>query len=116
MEVGPGAAGFLGDVRYVNVKPVERYCGLVERGAVPLGTCETLTARQRVAERLILGLRTCDGIPRAWLEERLTLDRRRLPTLIEAWKDRALLVDSGDRLHLTEAGFLLSDALFVELL
>ncbi len=26
LGLGPGACGFLGDVRYGNVKPVERYC------------------------------------------------------------------------------------------
>jgi oxygen-independent coproporphyrinogen-3 oxidase len=40
LGLGPGAAGFLRDVRYANVKPVERYCGLVERGELPLGTRE----------------------------------------------------------------------------
>ena len=33
-----------------------------------------------------------------------------------AWKERKLLVEQGSRVRLTEAGFLLSDALFVELL
>ena len=37
LALGPGACGFLGDVRYGNVKPVERYCALVEAGALPVG-------------------------------------------------------------------------------
>ncbi len=41
--LGPGAAGFLGDVRYVNVKPVERYCALAEDGQRPVGSHEILT-------------------------------------------------------------------------
>jgi coproporphyrinogen III oxidase-like Fe-S oxidoreductase len=98
------------------VKPVERYCGLVERGDLPLGTHETLTPRQRLAERLILGLRLREGIPRALVAERVALERGRLPDLLEMWRERGLLVDEADRVHLTEAGFLLSDALFVELL
>src|SRR5262249_39320826 len=69
--LGPGAAGFLGDVRYVNVKPVERYASLVEAGRPPVASHEVLTPRQRLAERLFLGLRTSDGVPRLWLEERL---------------------------------------------
>ncbi|HLQ22261.1 MAG TPA: radical SAM family heme chaperone HemW [Gemmatimonadales bacterium] len=116
LALGPGAAGFLGDVRYVNVKPVERYCALAEAAQLPVGSHETLTARQRLAERLILGLRTCDGIPRAWIEERIALEAGRLPERLMAWKERKLLVEQGSRVRLTEAGFLLSDALFVELL
>jgi putative oxygen-independent coproporphyrinogen III oxidase len=114
--LGPGAAGFLGDARYVNVKPVERYCALGEDGQRPVGSHEILTARQRLAERLILGLRTRDGIPLPWLEERIVLEPGHLRDLLVAWKDRGLLVEAAGRASLTEAGFLLSDALFVELL
>jgi oxygen-independent coproporphyrinogen-3 oxidase len=117
LGLGPGAAGFVGDVRYVNVRPVERYCALVERGELPVGSHESLTARQRLGERLILGLRTRDGIPATWLEERIALDRDRLSRVIAAWQERGLLaVDNAGRARLTEAGFLLSDALFVDLL
>jgi oxygen-independent coproporphyrinogen-3 oxidase len=116
LGLGPGAAGFLGDVRYTDVRPVERYAGLVERGELPLGTHETLTARQRLAERMILGLRTRDGIPREWLDARVALESGRLPSVLDAWRERQLLADDGDRVRLTEAGFFLSDALFVELL
>jgi oxygen-independent coproporphyrinogen-3 oxidase len=116
LGLGPGAAGFLGDVRYVNVKPVERYCSLVEARDLPLGTHERLTPRQRLAERLILGLRLREGVPRGWFEERVALERGRLPELLQRWHERELLVEEGDRIRLTEAGFLLSDALFVELL
>ncbi len=116
LGLGPGGAGFLGDVRYANVKPVERYCTLVERGQFPVGSHETLTPRQRLAERLILGLRLCDGIPRAWLEERVALETGRLPALLKTWRERGLLAGERGRVRLTEAGFLLSDSLFVQLL
>ena len=116
LGLGPGAAGFLGDVRYVNVKPIERYCVLSESEQLPVGSHETLTPRQRLAERLILGLRTRDGVPAAWIEERIAIEDGRLPGLLEAWKERGLLVEENGRVTLTEAGFLLSDALFIEML
>src|SRR5438034_2130062 len=116
LGLGPGACGFLGDVRYGNVKPVERYRAMVAAGDAPVDIHETLTPRQRLAERLILGLRLGDGIPSAWLEERMALEPARLPATLEAWRERGLLSESNDRVRLTEAGFLLSDALFIELL
>jgi len=116
LGLGPGACGFLGDVRYGNVKPVERYRAVVAAGDAPVDTHETLTPRQRLAERLILGLRLGDGIPSAWLEERVALAPARLPATLEAWRERGLLAESDGRVRLTETGFLLSDALFVELL
>jgi len=116
LGLGPGACGFLGDVRYGNVKPVERYRAMVAAGDAPVESHETLTPRQRLAERLILGLRLGDGIPSAWLEERVALAPARLPATLEAWRERGLLAESDGRVRLTETGFLLSDALFVELL
>ena len=108
LALGPGACGFLGDVRYGNVKPVERYCAALEAGGLPLGTHEVLTPAQRKAEKVILGLRLSDGVPLAWLE-----DAR---PLVETWASLGLLEVAGDRCRLTEAGFLLSDSPFVHLL
>ena len=116
LALGPGACGFLGHVRYGNVKPVERYCTLVEGGTLPLQSHEVLTERQALAERLILGLRTSDGIPAERLAERCALERGRLPEVLDAWRERGLLTEENGRVRLTEAGFLLSDALFTELL
>ena len=116
LALGPGACGFLGSVRYGNVKPVERYCALVEAGRLPIATHETLTARQMLAERLILGLRTSDGIPAGWLDERVALSPGRLPAVLDAWRERGLLAVAGGRARLTEDGFFLSDALFTDLL
>ena len=114
LACGPGACGFVGDVRYGNVKPVGRYCAALERGALPIDAAERITERQRLGERLVLGLRLADGVPRAWLEEASAGDAalgRRLAT----WRERGLLADRDGRVALTEAGFLVSDALFVEL-
>jgi oxygen-independent coproporphyrinogen-3 oxidase len=116
LGLGPGACGFLGHVRYGNVKAVERYCALVEAGAMPILSHEVLTERQALAERLILGLRTSDGIPAERLAERCALERGRLPEVLEAWRARGLLGERDGHARLTEEGFLLSDALFTELL
>jgi len=115
LAVGPGACGFLGDLRYGNVKPVARYCAALEDHMLPIDTAETLTERQRLAERLFLGLRTSDGVPRSWLETR-TRHHPALQRRVVEWCTAGLLVDHDERVVLTEAGFLVSDALFVELL
>ena len=116
LGLGPGACGFLGDVRYSNAKPLERYCTTLEAGRLPLAAHESLTPRQRLAERLFLGLRTADGVPAAWMDERLAMDRGALPERLAEWLERGLLERRPGRLRLTEAGFFLSDALFVDLL
>jgi oxygen-independent coproporphyrinogen III oxidase len=113
---GPGACGYLGDVRYANVKPVDRWAAMIAAGEAPVGSHETLTPRQRMAERLMLGLRMREGVPAQWMEERVAVDGSRLRGVLAAWTERGLLVTEGGRARLTEPGFLLSDALFMELL
>jgi oxygen-independent coproporphyrinogen-3 oxidase len=115
LAAGPGACGHVGGVRYANAKATPRWCDALEAGALPVESHETLTPAQQRAERLILGLRTSDGVPAAWLDARAAGDaalRRRLAT----WEREGLLALAGGRARLTERGFLLSDALFVELL
>jgi putative oxygen-independent coproporphyrinogen III oxidase len=115
LACGPGAAGFLGDVRHVNVKPVRRYVQLLEDGRLPIDTCERLTPPQALAETLILGLRTGDGVEIERLNARSAGDPA-LERRLAGWRDQGLLIDEGGRARLTESGFLLSDALFVDLL
>src|SRR5262245_28861254 len=115
LAAGPGACGFVGDVRYGNARPLSRYCAALEAPALPIDAAERLTERQRIGERLMLGLRLVDGVPAAWLDERLAADPS-LARRVDAWRERGLLVWAQDRVALTEAGFLVSDALFVDLL
>jgi oxygen-independent coproporphyrinogen-3 oxidase len=115
LALGPGACGFVGDVRYANAKALARYAGAIEEGRLPVDSAETLTPAQALAERLILGLRTSDGVARADLEARTASDAA-LRARLEQWGDAGLLDRGGERVRLTERGFLVSDALFVELL
>ena len=115
LAAGPGACGFIGATRYGNTKPVARYCATLEADALPIDTAESLTPRQRLAERLILGLRTRDGVPQSLVEERLAIDPA-LRKRMEIWRDADLLIERGANFVLTESGFLVSDTLFIELL
>jgi oxygen-independent coproporphyrinogen-3 oxidase len=115
LAVGPGACGFVGDVRYGNVKPVARYCATLESGALPIDTAERLTPRQRLGEQLMLGLRLVDGVPAAWLDARAQGDAA-LARKVAAWREAGVLLDRDHHVALTEHGFLVSDAVFAELL
>jgi oxygen-independent coproporphyrinogen-3 oxidase len=115
LALGPAACGFVGDLRYQNVTSVGRWLDRLAGGDLPVASHEHPTPRQQRAERLILGLRTRDGVPAAWLAARAVGDHR-LVACLDAWREAGLLVTTGDRARLTERGFLLSDGLFVELL
>ncbi len=115
LAFGPGACGFVGDVRYANAKAVTRYAAALDDGALPIETSERLTAEQALAETLFLALRTADGAPRDALVRRVAATPA-LRHRVEAWVAEGLMELDGPRVRLTERGFLVSDALFVELL
>jgi len=115
LAAGPAACGFTGDVRWTNAKTPARWSAALEDGALPVETWERLTPRQRLGERLILGLRTADGVPSAALAARVVGDTA-LERRLAEWRRAGLAREERDRLVLTEAGWLVSDALFVELL
>jgi oxygen-independent coproporphyrinogen-3 oxidase len=115
LAAGPGAAGFVGDLRWVNARATARYCTRVEAGGLPAESWERLTRRQVLAERLLLGLRTRDGVAAAVLEARLDGDAR-LRRRVADWEAAGWLERDRRRVRLTEAGFLRADALLVDLL
>ncbi|HLC41539.1 MAG TPA: radical SAM family heme chaperone HemW [Methylomirabilota bacterium] len=113
LALGPGGCGFLGSVRYSNVKPVDRYCSLLERDQSPIGQREELTASTLASDRIILGLRLQEGVPLSWIRERFGPSR---DALLEAWKAQGHIVQEREIIRLTESGRLVSDSIFVEFL
>jgi len=115
LGLGPGAHSYLGGVRFANLRSQITYRKEVLAGRVPVEWQECLSPRERLAERIVFGLRLREGIPRSWLETRFAAMPFRLEALMERYQALGLLAEDGDRVHLTEAGRLLSDTLFAEL-
>jgi oxygen-independent coproporphyrinogen-3 oxidase len=62
LGLGPSAHGFDGRTRRWNRSVYTDWLRVVEQGEDPVAGSETLTAEQREAERVYLGLRTVDGL------------------------------------------------------
>src|SRR5436309_653872 len=60
--VGPGAHSHVGGVRWWNVRHPSPYADAVRQGRSPAGGRESLTPEQRDVERVMLELRTREGI------------------------------------------------------
>jgi len=113
--LGPGAHGALGPVRLANVRAHTRYRALVLADEWPIERWERLTPAQVRGERIVLGLRLTEGIPRAWLEAHFAADPTRLDRVLGRYVEAGLLHARADRLTLTDRGVLLSDTVFAEL-
>jgi oxygen-independent coproporphyrinogen-3 oxidase len=106
---GPGAHGFIGDIRWWNVKHPNAYAQSLADGLLPVGDFERLDATARHLEDVMLRLRLRDGLPVAVLSDS---ERDRTATVI----DDGLVVLEADRLVLTDRGRLLADAVVRDLL
>ena len=106
---GPGAHSHVGGVRWWNVRHPTAYAQRLRSGRSPAAAREVLDAGQRHAERVLLQVRTADGLPERVLTP---AGRARVPELLEA----GLLTAAADRLVLTRRGRLLADAVVRSLL
>jgi putative oxygen-independent coproporphyrinogen III oxidase len=109
---GPGAHSHVGGVRWWNVKHPVRYAARLDAGQSPAAGRETLSAGQRHTERVMLGIRTRDGLPMHELPETA---RRAVPQLI-TWGLVGHEALATERLVLTQRGRLLADGVVRELL
>ena len=105
LGLGAGAHAFRADRRWWNVRPPHEYLARVAAGERPIGGDEVLSPDQAAFEALSLGLRIRDGVPRASVD-REALDRH---------AGNGLLQVEGDRVTATEAGWLVLNALVLDL-
>lgn len=97
---GPGAVGCmpLGDAkaRYTNLKHPLGYCEAVEEGRAVAFSVEELSDETLQFERVMLGLRLNEGLPRGLVAERQALDAQRRGW-IDLEEGRLKLTDEGRR-------------------
>ena len=69
LGLGAGAHSYRDRRRWWNVRPPHQYMQTAAAGRPPTGGEELLTDDERAMERLLLGLRTSEGIPAAWVDD-----------------------------------------------
>jgi oxygen-independent coproporphyrinogen-3 oxidase len=111
LGVGPSAHGFDGTERRWNHAAVTAWEAAVDRGEDPVAGRERLTAENRAAETVYLGLRTIDGL------RLLAADRERAARWQQAgWVELVPSVDGrSTHLRCTPDGWLRLDALAADL-
>lgn len=66
--IGPGAHSHVGGVRWWNVKHPSAYAKRLEEGVSPAHAREVLQPEHQELERVLLGLRLREGIPKTWID------------------------------------------------
>jgi oxygen-independent coproporphyrinogen-3 oxidase len=114
---GPGAARFLAGRRETNHKSTTTYIARVLTGKSPVAESEQLGPEDAARERLVFALRRLEGIDTAQFAATTgfpveSLGGDALPRLLSL----GLLECSDNRIRLTPAGLLISDAIWPEFL
>ena len=105
LGLGAGAHSHRGHRRWWNVRPPSQYVSMVESGMFPTGGDELLAGEERRMERLLLGLRTAEGVPASWL------DSNKADGLVE----EGIAQRRDGRVALTDRGMFLANEAVLEL-
>lgn len=103
--IGPGAHSHVGGVRWWNVKHPGAYADRLRAGRSPAHAREILSSEEQALERVLLGLRVREGIPRSWVSPDAA-------PVIAGFIGQGLLEGEAalaGRLVLTRAGRLMAD-------
>ncbi len=115
--LGVGACGYIGGVRYTNIRGIPDYIEALSKHNKPVAETEYLTGDAEKAETLMLALRKRAGICLEEYEQRFgeKLDVAFGNTL-KKWIDLGLLERNETHLRLTQRGLFLANEVFVELM
>jgi len=112
LGVGLSAHSLLDGQRHWNLRAIRAYITAVETGRAPCAGSELLDPLTARHEHLWLQLRTCEGATLQPLELQTLLSAPKFQAMLEA----GLVHLEAPRLRLTPSGFLLADAIGVEVL
>ncbi|NQV28704.1 MAG: radical SAM family heme chaperone HemW [Rhodopirellula sp.] len=114
---GPGAASLMNNERRQNHRSVTTWLKKVLAGESAIGDVEKLDPESRARELLVLGLRTNDGVERAWFQETSGYGLNDLAgETINRLIEKGLLEETGSTIRLSHEGRFLADTVAGELL
>lgn len=106
---GPGAHGYVDRFRYFNVKRPEKYEQMLADGVFPIDGTETISDEEEHFEKIMLGLRLKEGIPREWIG-------RGAQGVVDKHVRGGVLAEEAGRIFATDAGRLLIDGVITDIL
>ena len=113
---GPAAASDFAGKRYTNRSDIQNYIrGLLEQDVSILFECETIPARERAGEYVMLRLRTNRGISPEEYERNYLMPFEPLLDVIRPMAERGFFLVQGGRWRLTPEGFLISNQIIARL-
>lgn len=120
LAAGPSASGHFAGHRWKNAPRLDDYLGSDDAGFAPITDHERPDPRRTLAEFIMTGLRLAEGLDSATVLDRAAAlhpaAAGRLTDCITQARARGHIAPSPDRWVLTDAGFLLADAIAGDLM
>ena len=115
--LGAGACGYIGGIRYTNIRGIAPYVRALTESRKPISDSECLTGHAEKAETLMLGLRKAEGISLEAYTDRFGESIEvAFGDTIKKWTDLGIMEYTETHLRLTRRGLFLANEVFVELL
>ncbi len=114
LGLGPAAHSYDVDSRQWNVAHLKRYIDSLNKGDLCFEK-EILTEKDKFNEYLMTNFRTQWGIAPSWLKGKYPDGWHRIAGKIDSYCKEGFMHWSGEKLCMTERGWLISDAIFSEL-
>jgi oxygen-independent coproporphyrinogen III oxidase len=115
LGLGPGASGFIGDIRYSNVEALNEYNDKMNKNIKPISEENKLSDTDKIEEFIFMGLRMNEGINLNLFKERFNTDFYDLyKDVLDKLLENKLLKLEDSNLSLTQKGREISNSVFIE--
>ncbi|SCH37108.1 Oxygen-independent coproporphyrinogen-III oxidase [uncultured Clostridium sp.] len=113
--LGPGASGYIKNIRYRNVCDLNEYHKMIEKNEKPIESKEILSKQDSIEEKIFMGLRMNDGIKFNDFKNKFNID------FLEVYKsqlrdlsEKGLISITEESMKLTQRGREISNSIFIE--
>lgn len=115
LGLGPGASGYIGDIRYSNVEDLSEYNNKLSQNLKPINEENKLSDNDKIEEFIFMGLRMNEGISLEIFKKRFKTDFNDLykNTLEKLIANKLIKIDNSN-VSLTQKGREISNSVFIE--
>ena len=115
LGLGPGASGYINDIRYSNIKNLNEYNHKINQNIKPIDEENKLNDKDKIEEFIFMGLRMNEGINLEVFKERFKIDFYALyKDVLDKLLERELVKLDKFNLSLTQKGREISNSVFIE--
>ena len=115
LGLGPGASGYINDIRYSNIEDLNEYNNKINQNIKPISEENKLSEKDKIEEFIFMGLRMNEGINLEVFKERFKVDFYELyKDVLDKLLERELIKLDKFNLSLTQKGREISNSVFIE--